>query len=54
MNTFVFYAIFLMMGLWTLRMLPWINADAAFRLQIWMTDLLDSLHKKLEDLEKED
>lgn len=46
MDTFIFYILYIALFLWTLRMLPFINIDAAF----WIRERLEELRRKLDKL----
>lgn len=40
-----FYVLFFVLAVWTLKNLPFINVDAAFRLQMWLRDVKRWLDK---------
>ena len=48
------WGLLLLLGLATLRYLPFINVDLAFRLQLWLRNVQRRLEEELEELKRED
>ena len=48
------WAILLFLGLFTLRMFPFINVDLAVRFQMWVRDMVERMEREIDKSDKDD